>query len=97
MTRTTPELAPPLQTSAPFQREDVWSPTYDLTCNRPNTRRIFSGGPIAETLPLGHSGRLQLYESQNIHNNIFTHQSDIPVFRYKIPIQLIKVSKITHE
>ncbi|GBO41320.1 hypothetical protein AVEN_257146-1 [Araneus ventricosus] len=24
MTRTTPELAPPLQASAPFQREDVW-------------------------------------------------------------------------
>ncbi|GBL91622.1 hypothetical protein AVEN_21696-1, partial [Araneus ventricosus] len=24
MTRTTPELAPPLQTSAPHQREDVW-------------------------------------------------------------------------
>ncbi|GBM77873.1 hypothetical protein AVEN_24622-1 [Araneus ventricosus] len=24
MTRTTPDLAPPLQTSAPHQREDVW-------------------------------------------------------------------------
>ncbi|GBN04257.1 hypothetical protein AVEN_269717-1 [Araneus ventricosus] len=24
MTRTTPELAPPLQTSVPHQREDVW-------------------------------------------------------------------------
>ncbi|GBL97102.1 hypothetical protein AVEN_254138-1 [Araneus ventricosus] len=43
MTRTPPGLAPPLQTSAPHQREDVWPPTYDLTCNRPNTRRIFSG------------------------------------------------------
>ncbi|GBL87125.1 hypothetical protein AVEN_218808-1 [Araneus ventricosus] len=43
MTRTTPELAPPLQTSAPHQREDVWPTTYDLACNRPNTRRIFSG------------------------------------------------------
>ncbi|GBO09547.1 hypothetical protein AVEN_209446-1 [Araneus ventricosus] len=31
---TTPELAPPLQTSAPHRREDLWSPTYDLTCNR---------------------------------------------------------------
>ncbi|GBM37442.1 hypothetical protein AVEN_221578-1 [Araneus ventricosus] len=25
------------------QREDVWPPTYDLTCNRPDTRQIFSG------------------------------------------------------
>ncbi|GBO28815.1 hypothetical protein AVEN_24436-1 [Araneus ventricosus] len=49
---------------APHQREDVWSsPTYDLTCNRPNTRRIFSGigfgtlpVPKAEILPLGHCG-----------------------------------------
>ncbi|GBO42111.1 hypothetical protein AVEN_60771-1 [Araneus ventricosus] len=44
MTRTTPELAPPLQTSTPLQREDVWPPTYDdLTCNKPNKQRIFSG------------------------------------------------------
>ncbi|GBM05225.1 hypothetical protein AVEN_181614-1 [Araneus ventricosus] len=28
---------------APHQREDVWPSTYDLACNRPNTRRIFSG------------------------------------------------------
>ncbi|GBM61294.1 hypothetical protein AVEN_88022-1 [Araneus ventricosus] len=40
MTRTTPEL-PPL--SAPHQRDDVWSPTYDLTCNMPTARLIFSG------------------------------------------------------
>ncbi|GBN67265.1 hypothetical protein AVEN_146049-1 [Araneus ventricosus] len=65
MTRTTPELASPLQASALHQREDVWPPTYDLTCSRPNTRRIFSGigfrtwklfGPKAETLSLGHRG-----------------------------------------
>ncbi|GBO04040.1 hypothetical protein AVEN_170240-1 [Araneus ventricosus] len=43
MTKTTPELAPPLQTSAPYQWEDVCSPKYDLTCNRPYTRRIFNG------------------------------------------------------
>ncbi|GBM93152.1 hypothetical protein AVEN_194072-1 [Araneus ventricosus] len=42
MTRTTPELATPLKTSAPYQREDVWSRTCDLTCNRPHTRRIIS-------------------------------------------------------
>ncbi|GBO41762.1 hypothetical protein AVEN_24533-1 [Araneus ventricosus] len=38
--RTTPKLAPPLQTFPPHQREGVWSPSYDLTGNRPNTRRI---------------------------------------------------------
>ncbi|GBO14650.1 hypothetical protein AVEN_111432-1 [Araneus ventricosus] len=78
MTRAIPELAHPLQTSAPHQcfhaiphhtnastsilvnskphgrvggrglwaphqMEDVCPPTSDLTCNRPNTRRIFSG------------------------------------------------------
>ncbi|GBN98750.1 hypothetical protein AVEN_3517-1 [Araneus ventricosus] len=37
MKRTTPELAPPLQTSAPHQRVDVWPHTHDLTCNRSNT------------------------------------------------------------
>ncbi|GBL76111.1 hypothetical protein AVEN_234407-1 [Araneus ventricosus] len=42
-TRAAAELAPPLQTSALHQREDVCPHTYDLTCNRPNTRRIFSG------------------------------------------------------
>ncbi|GBM85001.1 hypothetical protein AVEN_4024-1 [Araneus ventricosus] len=44
MTRTTPELAPPLQTSASNQRENIWSPKYDLTCNKPyvpHTRLIF--------------------------------------------------------
>ncbi|GBN71871.1 hypothetical protein AVEN_99045-1 [Araneus ventricosus] len=40
MTRTTPGLSPlPLHTSAPHQRDDVWPPTYDLACNRPDTRR----------------------------------------------------------
>ncbi|GBN30162.1 hypothetical protein AVEN_213963-1 [Araneus ventricosus] len=30
MARTSPELAPPLQTSAQHQREDVWPPTHVL-------------------------------------------------------------------
>ncbi|GBL98877.1 hypothetical protein AVEN_165707-1 [Araneus ventricosus] len=34
MTRTTPNLAPPLQTPATHQREDIWSPT-ELTSKRP--------------------------------------------------------------
>ncbi|GBN42468.1 hypothetical protein AVEN_85952-1 [Araneus ventricosus] len=33
----------PLQSSALHQREDVSPLTYDLTCNKPNTRRIFNG------------------------------------------------------
>ncbi|GBM86744.1 hypothetical protein AVEN_198513-1 [Araneus ventricosus] len=35
MTRTTPELAPLLQTSASHQREDVSSTKSDLACTRP--------------------------------------------------------------
>ncbi|GBN35561.1 hypothetical protein AVEN_157061-1 [Araneus ventricosus] len=42
ITRTTPELASRLQTSAPHQRKDAWSLTYDLMCKRPHTRRISS-------------------------------------------------------
>ncbi|GBM03422.1 hypothetical protein AVEN_265462-1 [Araneus ventricosus] len=38
MTRSTPEQAPPLHTSAPHQLEDVWPSTYDLACNGPNAR-----------------------------------------------------------
>ncbi|GBN57684.1 hypothetical protein AVEN_216003-1 [Araneus ventricosus] len=44
MTRTTPELEPPL--SLNFRSTPAvghFAPTYDLTRNRPNTRRIFSG------------------------------------------------------
>ncbi|GBN75345.1 hypothetical protein AVEN_44017-1 [Araneus ventricosus] len=58
MMRTTPDLAPPLETSAPCQQKDIWPPSYDLACNRPNTRWVFSGIGFrtwkAETLPLGH-------------------------------------------
>ncbi|GBO34672.1 hypothetical protein AVEN_136780-1 [Araneus ventricosus] len=54
---------------------DVWPPTYDLTCNRPHTRRIFSGivfrtwnpGPEADTLPLGYCGlRFEIRQIQNM-------------------------------
>ncbi|GBM48400.1 hypothetical protein AVEN_182992-1 [Araneus ventricosus] len=34
---------PSLQDSAPHQREGMRPPPYDLTRNRPNTRRIFNG------------------------------------------------------
>ncbi|GBM34840.1 hypothetical protein AVEN_208042-1 [Araneus ventricosus] len=64
MTRTTPELAPALQTSAPHQREDVCPSTQDLACNRPPTTdlqwnrvsNLEPSGPEVETLPLGHRG-----------------------------------------
>ncbi|GBN94323.1 hypothetical protein AVEN_140778-1 [Araneus ventricosus] len=39
MTRTTPELDPPFQTSSSYQREDVPPTKYDFTCNRPNYQR----------------------------------------------------------
>ncbi|GBM26908.1 hypothetical protein AVEN_264757-1 [Araneus ventricosus] len=42
MTGTAPELAPPLNFfTTPAGRR--LPPTYDLTCNRPNTRLIFGG------------------------------------------------------
>ncbi|GBL85758.1 hypothetical protein AVEN_193202-1 [Araneus ventricosus] len=65
MTRTISELAHPLQTSAPHQREDVWHLTYDLTCKRPTytadlqcnrVSNLEPSGPKAETLSLGHRG-----------------------------------------
>ncbi|GBM22983.1 hypothetical protein AVEN_172331-1 [Araneus ventricosus] len=63
MTRTTPELASPLQTSPPHQREDVRSPTYDLACNRSTYKtdlrwnrvsNLEPSSPEAETLSLDH-------------------------------------------
>ncbi|GBN28553.1 hypothetical protein AVEN_222920-1 [Araneus ventricosus] len=52
LTRTTPELPPPLEASTSHQREEVCPPTYDLACNR-----IFSGIGFrtwtpSDTLPL---------------------------------------------
>ncbi|GBN36091.1 hypothetical protein AVEN_178781-1 [Araneus ventricosus] len=43
MTRTTPELTPPSPNSHANQTGGRLATTYDLTCNRPHTRRIFSG------------------------------------------------------
>ncbi|GBO32231.1 hypothetical protein AVEN_222509-1, partial [Araneus ventricosus] len=45
ITRTAPELAPPLQVSAPHQRDGVWLTTSELACTRP-TYTVESGfGP----------------------------------------------------
>ncbi|GBN33692.1 hypothetical protein AVEN_194105-1, partial [Araneus ventricosus] len=51
MPRTTSELTTPLQTSAPHQRKDVWSLTYDLACNSLNIRRISSGIEFRACIP----------------------------------------------
>ncbi|GBN75578.1 hypothetical protein AVEN_162114-1 [Araneus ventricosus] len=65
MTRTTPELAPPIQISAPHQKEALWPRTYDLTFNRPTYtaglqwNRFSNLKPSSlegETLPLNHRG-----------------------------------------
>ncbi|GBL76874.1 hypothetical protein AVEN_12560-1 [Araneus ventricosus] len=76
MTRTAPEQAPlPLQISAPHQRENVWPPTYDLTCNRltytadhqwnwVSNREPFI--PEAEALPLGQRGPRKIHNESQI-------------------------------
>ncbi|GBO00887.1 hypothetical protein AVEN_26352-1 [Araneus ventricosus] len=59
MERTTPGLAPPPNFRTPPARGHL-TPTYDSTCNKPNTKRIFTGmvfrtwnpGTEVETLPL---------------------------------------------
>ncbi|GBL77912.1 hypothetical protein AVEN_143246-1 [Araneus ventricosus] len=62
MTRTTPELAPPLQTFAPHHREELWLPISDLTCSRPiytvdlQWNRVSNLEPSGPDLPLGHRG-----------------------------------------
>ncbi|GBM39715.1 hypothetical protein AVEN_47520-1 [Araneus ventricosus] len=43
MTRTTPELAPPSPNFHATPTGGRLTTTYDLACNRPHTRRIFSG------------------------------------------------------
>ncbi|GBN74384.1 hypothetical protein AVEN_200926-1 [Araneus ventricosus] len=43
MTKITPEVPPPLQTSAPHLLEIFWPSTHDLAYNGPNIRRIVSG------------------------------------------------------
>ncbi|GBM80440.1 hypothetical protein AVEN_83027-1 [Araneus ventricosus] len=43
MTRTTPELTPPSPNIGTTPTGGRSATTYDLTCNRPHKRRIFSG------------------------------------------------------
>ncbi|GBL72901.1 hypothetical protein AVEN_128089-1 [Araneus ventricosus] len=70
MARATPDLAPPLQTSAAHQGFPPLVPaTYDLACSRPTYtvyrlwNRVSSlepSGLEAETLPLGQRGACEL-------------------------------------
>ncbi|GBO22249.1 hypothetical protein AVEN_68440-1 [Araneus ventricosus] len=53
ITRTTPELVPPLLASTPHQREDVCPPPHGLARNKPNTRRIFVGIGFRTWKPFG--------------------------------------------
>ncbi|GBO14028.1 hypothetical protein AVEN_22728-1 [Araneus ventricosus] len=53
MTRTTPELASPLQTSAPHQWKDVWPPAYDLTRNRPTNTAELQWNRVSNMEPFG--------------------------------------------
>ncbi|GBM53519.1 hypothetical protein AVEN_129516-1 [Araneus ventricosus] len=53
MTRATPELAPPLQTFAPHQREDVWPTIYDLNCTRPPYMADFQWNLVSNLEPSG--------------------------------------------
>ncbi|GFV28869.1 uncharacterized protein TNCV_754121 [Trichonephila clavipes] len=62
VTWTTPELAPPLLTTAPHQREDV-SDLDIFNVHRCPTRRVFSGTGIELShdpipIPLGYRGHL---------------------------------------
>ncbi|GBL87660.1 hypothetical protein AVEN_81292-1 [Araneus ventricosus] len=63
MARMTSELAPSLQASAQSSGGRLAPPTFDLTCNRPNTRRIFIGigcrswnSPASRTIPYTRMG-----------------------------------------
>ncbi|GBN53841.1 hypothetical protein AVEN_38316-1 [Araneus ventricosus] len=76
MTRTTPEMAPPLQTSTPHQRTSghyvelsVQQAPYtaDVQWNRVSSLEFF--GPKAETLPPLRPPRPQAYEELCIRNN----------------------------
>ncbi|GBM76900.1 hypothetical protein AVEN_153129-1 [Araneus ventricosus] len=58
MTRTTPELAPPSPNFRATPAGGRLATTYDLACNRPHTRRIFSGIGFRTCDPITH--RMQL-------------------------------------
>ncbi|GBN33176.1 hypothetical protein AVEN_82077-1 [Araneus ventricosus] len=65
MTRMTPELAPPFPNFRTAPAGSRLATTYDLTCSRSNTLRIFTGirfrawnSAAGETLPLCYRGPL---------------------------------------
>ncbi|GBM67801.1 hypothetical protein AVEN_216249-1 [Araneus ventricosus] len=79
MTRTTPQMAPPLQTFAPHRREGVYPLTYDLMCNRPTytadlqwnrVRNLEHSCTQAETLSIDHRCSCFYNRRQNNHGSI---------------------------
>ncbi|GBL99023.1 hypothetical protein AVEN_57031-1 [Araneus ventricosus] len=88
VTRTTPALATTSPNFRATPTGEHLATTYDLSCNRPHTRRIFSGigfrtyDPPVPTLPLGHHGLLECIEQIGftlIHTEIiprFSSDSD---------------------
>ncbi|GBM41687.1 hypothetical protein AVEN_46955-1 [Araneus ventricosus] len=81
MMRTTPEQAPPSPNFRTTPTGGRFATMYDLACNRPHTRRIFSGigfrtwNPPASK-PLGHRG-----PQNGLHRNVFVDLSFKPCWR----------------
>ncbi|GBL84239.1 hypothetical protein AVEN_222471-1 [Araneus ventricosus] len=82
MTRTTPELAPPSPNFRATPTGGRLATTYDLACNRPHTRRIFSGigfrtcdPPVPSTEPeLTRQGGDHWFRANRLETAL-THQS----------------------
>ncbi|GBL72727.1 hypothetical protein AVEN_145677-1 [Araneus ventricosus] len=73
MTRATPELPPHSRSFHTTPAGGSWSTAYDLDCNRPHTRRIFSEirfrtwnlpPPEADTSPLGNHSPYTVTEKE---------------------------------
>ncbi|GBM09586.1 hypothetical protein AVEN_29437-1, partial [Araneus ventricosus] len=73
MMRTTPEVTLPFPSFRTTPAGGRLTPTYDLTCDSPHTRRIET-----DTLPLGHRGVTSKSEFRiriwNITNLIYSLQ-----------------------
>ncbi|GBM89508.1 hypothetical protein AVEN_43035-1 [Araneus ventricosus] len=84
MTRTTPELAPPSPNFRAKPTGGRLATTYDLACNRPHTRRIFSGiGFRTCDPPNGSSEKLNSHKhllegkSFSLYNEVYNQEKDV--------------------
>ncbi|GBN98083.1 hypothetical protein AVEN_75042-1 [Araneus ventricosus] len=75
MTRTTPELAPPSPNFRATPTGGRLATTYDLACNRPHTRRIFSGigfracdPPVPRSRPYHQATAASMYREESRHH-----------------------------